>query len=164
MLDETALVPVPLPVGVPLTHLRPIGHKGIDSGATEANQTANTGIVHNTVHCAMHPPIQRYSHCGDVFAFAGPDGLVVVQFRLYSWLPYHLAADAEVTFRIYNIQGQLVRQLDLGAQAAGSYQDKESALYWDGRDQFGETVSSGIYFYRLNAGDFQATKRMVIVK
>ena len=85
-------------------------------------------------------------------------------FNPETWLPYHLAADAEVTFRIYNIQGQLVRQLDLGAQGADSYQDKESALYWDGRDQVGEAVSSGIYFYHLNAGDFQATKRMVIVK
>ena len=85
-------------------------------------------------------------------------------FNPETWLPYHLAADAEVTFRIYNIQGQLVRQLDLGAQGAGSYQDKETALYWDGRDQVGETVSSGIYFYRLNAGGFQATKRMAIVK
>ena len=85
-------------------------------------------------------------------------------FNPETWLPYHLASDAEVTFRIYNIRGQLMRELDLGAQAAGSYQDKETALYWDGRDQFGETVSSGIYFYRLNAGDFQATKRMVIVK
>ena len=86
MPDETALVPVPLPVGVPLIHLQPIGHKAIDSGATQANQTANTGIVHNTVRCAMHPAIQRYTRSGDVFAFAKPDGLVIIQFYSYTWI------------------------------------------------------------------------------
>jgi hypothetical protein len=81
-----------------------------------------------------------------------------------TWLPYELAKDATVTIHIYNVKGQLVRQLNLGKQKAGSYIDKEKAAYWDGRDELGQAVSSGLYFYMLRAGDFQATKRMVIVK
>ncbi|MFQ6042613.1 MAG: FlgD immunoglobulin-like domain containing protein, partial [Candidatus Poribacteria bacterium] len=81
-----------------------------------------------------------------------------------TWLPYELAADATVTIRIYDVNGQLVRQLDLGVQKAGRYVDKEKAAYWDGKDQTGKTVPSGLYFYTLKAGDFQATRRMVIVK
>jgi hypothetical protein len=81
-----------------------------------------------------------------------------------TWFPYELAADVTVTIRIFNVKGQLVRQLDLGYQKAGSYIDKGQAAYWDGKDQTGNLVASGVYFYRLTAEDFQATRRMVIVK
>jgi len=81
-----------------------------------------------------------------------------------TWLPYELAQDASVTISIYNIKGQLVRQLDIGRQKAGIYLDKEKAAYWNAKDQTGKSVSSGLYFYTLKAGDFQATRRMVIVK
>ena len=79
-------------------------------------------------------------------------------------MPYRLATDAPVTFRVYNIQGRLVRELNLGSQAAGDYLTSETAAYWDGRDRFGETVSSGVYFYALETGAFQATRRMLILK
>ena len=85
-------------------------------------------------------------------------------FNPETWLPYHLATDAPVTFRIYNVQGQLMRELHLGMQKAGGYLSRETAPYWDGRGQFGETVSSGVYFYTLQAGAFQDTRRMLIVK
>ena len=85
-------------------------------------------------------------------------------FNPETWMPYQLAADAPVNLRIYNVRGQLVRELDLGVQKAGSYRIQESAAYWDGKDRFGEAVSSGIYFYTLEAGAFQATRRMLIVK
>ncbi len=85
-------------------------------------------------------------------------------FNPETWLPYQLAADASVNLRIYTIRGQLVRELDVGVQKAGSYQAQESAAYWDGRDEFGEAVSSGMYFYTLQAGAFQATRRMLILK
>ena len=85
-------------------------------------------------------------------------------FNPETWLPYHLASEADVTFRIYNVQGQLTRELDLGTQKAAGYLSRETAAYWDGRDQVGETVSSGIYFYTLQAGPFQATRRMLILK
>lgn len=85
-------------------------------------------------------------------------------FNPETWLPYRLGADAPVTLRIYNVRGQLTRELDLGAQKAGSYLTRETAAHWDGRDEVGETVSSGVYFYSLQAGSFQDTRRMLVVK
>ena len=85
-------------------------------------------------------------------------------FNPETWLPYRLETDAPVTFHIYNIHGQLMRELDLGTQAAGNYLTREAAAYWDGRDQVGEAVSSGMYFFTLQAGGFQATRRMLILK
>jgi hypothetical protein len=85
-------------------------------------------------------------------------------FNPETWIPYVLADDAPVTIGIYDVQGQLVRQLTLGGQPADSYLNRENAAYWDGKDQFGEPVSSGVYFYTLDAGTFQATRRMVILK
>ena len=66
--------------------------------------------------------------------------------------------------RIYNANGQLVRQLDLGHQQAGSYLDRDEAAYWDGKDEIGQAVSSGVYFYQIKAGDFNAVRKMTIVK
>jgi hypothetical protein len=85
-------------------------------------------------------------------------------FNPETWIPYELAQDASVTIRIYDVKGQIVRQLDLGKQKAGRYVDKEKAAHWDGKDQTGKAASSGLYFYTLKAGNFQATRRMVIVK
>ena len=81
-----------------------------------------------------------------------------------TWIPYYLPQDAEVTIQIHNSAGQLVRTLDIGRQAAGIYLDKDKAAYWDGRDSLGEKVASGIYYYTLRAGEFKATRKMVIVK
>jgi len=85
-------------------------------------------------------------------------------FNPETWLPYELAKEARVTICIYDVNGQLVCRLELSKQEAGSYIDKEKAAYWDGKDQTGKSVSSGLYFYTLKAGDFQATRRMLIVK
>jgi flagellar hook assembly protein FlgD len=85
-------------------------------------------------------------------------------FNPETWIPYQLATDATVTISIYNVKGQLVRQLSLGKQKAGYYVGKGHAAYWDGNEQYGKVVGSGLYFYALRAGSFQATRRMVIVK
>jgi len=85
-------------------------------------------------------------------------------FNPETWMPYELATNAVVTINIYNARGQLVHQLELNKQKAGSYIDKTKAAYWDGKDRFGRTVSSGLYFYIMKAGDFQAVRRMVILK
>ena len=66
--------------------------------------------------------------------------------------------------KIYDIGGGLVRQLNLGSQEPGNYQSQVSAAYWDGKDESGTRVASGIYFYTFTAGDFQSTRRMVILK
>ena len=85
-------------------------------------------------------------------------------FNPETWIPYQLATFAEVTLIIYDMNGQLVRRLAVGHQAAGMYQSRSRAVYWDGRNQLGESVASGVYFYTLTAGDFTATRRMLILK
>ena len=85
-------------------------------------------------------------------------------FNPETWIPYQLAESAEVTLTIYDINGQLVRRLAVGHQAAGMYQSRSRAVYWDGRNQLGESVASGLYFYTLTAGEFTATRRMLILK
>ena len=85
-------------------------------------------------------------------------------FNPETWIPYTLADNADVNVRIYDVEGKLVCKLDLGYQRAGSYLSREKAVYWDGRDQLGESVSSGIYFYTLKADAFSDTRRMVILK
>ena len=85
-------------------------------------------------------------------------------FNPETWMPYRLATDTPVTFRIYNAKGQLMRELDFGLQKAADYLTRETAAYWDGRNRFGETVSSGVYFYTIEAESYEATRRMLILK
>ena len=85
-------------------------------------------------------------------------------FNPETWIPYHLSEDADVSLTIYDVNGALVRDIDVGHQTAAKYDTRSKAIYWDGRNQFGEQVASGIYFYSLSAGDFSATRRMVILK
>ena len=85
-------------------------------------------------------------------------------FNPETWIPYRLSEDADVTLTIYDTTGVVVRRLDLGHQLAGHYADPGRAAYWDGRNARGETVASGVYFYTLTAGDFTATRKMLIRK
>ena len=85
-------------------------------------------------------------------------------FNPETWIPYHLAHAADVMLTIYDTKGVLVRRLDLGHQPAGYYTAPSKAAYWDGRNERGESVASGVYFYQLRAGDYTALRRMVIVK
>ena len=85
-------------------------------------------------------------------------------FNPETWIPYRLSDPAEVTVSIYSVDGRLVRTLELGQMPAGVYSDKGRAAYWDGRNAAGEPVASGVYFYTLQAGDFKATRKMVIRK
>ncbi len=85
-------------------------------------------------------------------------------FNPETWIPYTLADAAEVRVRIYDVQGALVRQLDIGQQGAGRYLSRQTAAYWDGRDQSGASVASGVYFYTLKADAFSKTRRLIIRK
>ena len=85
-------------------------------------------------------------------------------FNPETWLPYQLANDAEVAIRIYSSAGQLVRHLDLGFQEAGYYIGKSRAAYWDGRNDLGERLASGVYFYQLRTPESSTTRKMVIRK
>ena len=85
-------------------------------------------------------------------------------FNPETWIPYQLSKPTDVILTIYDIKGSVVRVLDLGHQRAGVYQTRGRAAYWDGRNAVGEKVASGLYFYTLTAGDFSATRKMLIIK
>ena len=85
-------------------------------------------------------------------------------FNPETWIPYQLSEPAEVTLRIYAVNGTLIRTLALGHQPVGMYQSKSRAAYWDGKNALGEPVASGVYFYTLTAGEFTATHKMLIKK
>ncbi len=85
-------------------------------------------------------------------------------FNPETWMPYQLAKSADVSISVYGVDGRLVRMLSLGHRMAGSYHNKSRAAYWDGKNESGESVASGVYFYTLTAGDFTATRKMLIRK
>ena len=65
---------------------------------------------------------------------------------------------------IYDARGTVVRQLDLGHQQAGVYQTRGRAAHWDGTNEIGEKVSSGIYFYELQADNVSFLRKMLILQ
>ncbi len=85
-------------------------------------------------------------------------------FNPETWIPYRLAKDAFVTLTIYDGSGGIVRTLEVGHRSASTYESRSQAIYWDGRNEFGEQIGSGVYFYHLSAGDFSATRKMLILK
>ena len=85
-------------------------------------------------------------------------------FNPETWIPYHLGEDAFVTLTIYDLRGSIVRRLNIGHRIAAVYESQAKAIYWDGRNEFGEGVASGVYFYHLSAGNYSATRKMVISK
>jgi formylglycine-generating enzyme required for sulfatase activity/sugar lactone lactonase YvrE len=85
-------------------------------------------------------------------------------FNPETWIPYQLREDGEVTISIYSLAGELVREFELGYKLAGLYENPDRAVYWDGRNASGEMVASGVFFYTIQAGEFTATKKMVIAK
>ena len=85
-------------------------------------------------------------------------------FNPETWIPYQLTQDSPVSVSIYETTGKLVRTLSLGFQSAGFYNSQGRAAYWDGRNDVGEPVASGVYFYTLTAGDFTATRKLLIKK
>lgn len=85
-------------------------------------------------------------------------------FNPETWIPFQLAEPAEVTILIYDIRGKLVRKLYLGYRPEGLSFGKDRAAYWDGRDEAGEIVSSGVYFYTIKAGNFTDTRKMIVIR
>ena len=130
---------------------------------------------------ADYPPFELLSPEGQAHLLGHPEKLINIgewqmpeqtsllsnypnPFNPETWIPYQLAKPADVTLTIYDIQGRVVRDLDLGHQRAGMYHTRSRAAYWDGRNAQGEPVASGVYFYSLSAGDFAATRKMLIRK
>ena len=85
-------------------------------------------------------------------------------FNPETWIPYQLETSAEVTLHIYDASGAIVRTLDLGFKGQGFYMTRTTAAYWDGRNNMGEQVASGVYFYSLQTPNFSATRKMLILK
>ncbi|MBM3239173.1 T9SS type A sorting domain-containing protein [Candidatus Poribacteria bacterium] len=85
-------------------------------------------------------------------------------FNPETWIPYRLSDEADVTVYIYDSRGQLVRSFFLGTNPAGTYLDRGKAVYWDGKNNAGERVASGVYFYQLKAGRFSDTRKLAVMK
>jgi hypothetical protein len=85
-------------------------------------------------------------------------------FNPETWIPYQLKEEGEVTIYIHNIAGALVRELKLGYKPAGVYASSDRAVHWDGKNEVGEDVVSGVYFYTIRADNFTATKKMIIAR
>ena len=85
-------------------------------------------------------------------------------FNPETWIPYHLANPSYVRIIIFDTRGSIVRRLELGHQREGYYTSRSRAAYWNGRNDIGERVASGIYFYQLQADDISFLRKMVILK
>ncbi len=85
-------------------------------------------------------------------------------FNPETWIPFQLSKEADVNIRIFNASGKLVRTLSLGRKEPGLYVDRDRAVHWDGKNEVGEEITSGIYFYTITAGEFSATRKMIVKK
>ena len=85
-------------------------------------------------------------------------------FNPETWIPYQLASDSIVTLTVYNLNGERIRQINLGEKPAGIYQTKADAIHWDGRTDKGEATPSGIYFYTLDAAEHTHSRKMILLK
>ncbi|MBC8232168.1 T9SS type A sorting domain-containing protein [bacterium] len=125
----------------------------------------------------ISPLILKHVQLSESLSINKINGLVTIlpsESRLYqnypnpfnpeTWIPYQLASTSPVTLNIYDMKGHLIRTVDLGQRSAGVYVSQNKAVYWDGRNDAGQKVASGIYFYTLKADKFTATRRMVILK
>ena len=85
-------------------------------------------------------------------------------FNPETWIPYRLGKPVDVALTIYDMNGRALQTLEVGHQPSGVYQSRERAAHWDGRNQQGESVANGVYFFTLKAGDFSSTRKMLVGK
>jgi hypothetical protein len=109
----------------------------------------------------------RFSQIWQIIDRGHPEAFALLQnhpnpFNPDTWIPYQLREDADVVVRIYDAAGRLMRTLSLGHKPAGFYVSRDRAVYWDGRNEAGETVASGVYFYTIQAGGYTAIRKMVV--
>jgi WD40 repeat protein len=81
-----------------------------------------------------------------------------------TWIPFSISKDGRVIIEIYDLSGRLIRRLDLGNLDAGTYVSRGRAAYWDGRDERGERVASGIYFYSIKTPSYFDVRKLAIVR
>jgi hypothetical protein len=85
-------------------------------------------------------------------------------FNPETWIPFEISRDSRVELRIYDVKGRHVRTLNLGHRIAGAYAGKDTAVHWNGRNEQGEEVGSGVYFYVLHAGKDIEVGRMTVLR
>ena len=133
-----------------------------------SSSTAHVAVAFPTTYTQEgHGPFAPAAHTTN-----GEDETVVDElgqnfpnpFNPDTWIPYSIAKEAAVSIQIFDASGKLVRHLNLGMKPAGRYFSKEKSAYWDGNNDLGERIASGIYFYYLTAGDYAATRKMVVVE
>ena len=129
-----------------------------------ANALADAGPLGHSVPAVLQELLSLLTEMAEI-----PESTALLPnypnpFNPETWIPYHLATATDVTLTIHDIHGRVVRVLDFGHQQAGIYQSRGRAAYWDGKNQSGEKVASGLYFYTLTAGDFNATRKLLIAK
>ena len=130
----------PTPTGVPITPEMAQKWIAMAHTADDGSLTFRRGIANLEALLAMLTP----SETALLPNYPNP-------FNPETWIPYRLAHAADVTLTIYDTKGTQVRRLDLGYQPTGYYTDRAKAAYWDGRNDSGESVTSGVYFYQLRA-------------
>ena len=154
-LGESTVSPAPAPVAVPAD----LTYETVQGWIDHARAADDGSLVFR----------QGIANLESLLASLIPEKTVLLPnypnpFNPETWIPYHLSEPADVTLNIYSVDGKVVRHLDFGHQAAGYYQSRSRAAYWDGRNAVGEPVASGVFFYTLTAGDFSAIRKMVILK
>jgi hypothetical protein len=80
-------------------------------------------------------------------------------FNSTTTIEFGLPEKTDVTIAIYNVLGQLVREYRLGEMNPGRYK-----IQWDGRNQMGNIVASGVYFYRMHTPQFTKVRKLVLIK
>jgi hypothetical protein len=133
---------------LPLTHRFRMTY----NGGTQEKQSSSTKVTYKLALFPANAP-QWYLLAN----FPNP-------FNPETWIPYAIKDGVDVTIRIHDVSGRLIKTLSLGYQSPGFYTSQDKAAYWDGRNEAGEQVSSGIYFYNIKAGDFTATHKMLMLK
>ena len=85
-------------------------------------------------------------------------------FKSETWIPYQIIDATDVRISIYSVDGNRIRKLQADARNRGEYTTRGSAVYWDGKNDEGEPAANGTYFYHFQAGDYRASKKMVIMR
>ena len=155
---------VPIAQGIASASAAPIGVENVDAAMIEA------WIAQARLEDDGSPAFKHgIANLEKLLASLIPEETVLLAnypnpFNPETWIPYQLAESGEVTLTIYDINGAVVRRLEVGYKAAGMYRSRSRAAYWDGRNGLGEQLASGVYFYTLIVGEFTTTRRMLILK
>jgi hypothetical protein len=130
-----------------MVELRPLNGLGIiESPLTITGIVLNDGMIRTTVQSSL-PKVYTLSQ-------NSPN-----PFNPETQIAFDLPEAGHVTLVIYNLTGQVIRTLVAEERVAGRY-----TVTWNGKNEQGQAVASGVYVYRLTVGDFTATKKMVLMK